>query len=268
MVISIPIRTLNDVTEKASDISNDSEDYDAGLVRAEGDALDRVIAFYDADIKFLDYCLGIFFEWLGERSDLDRCIIVLTSDHGERLGERGLLGHQLGLDNVLLHVPLIVRYPPLVNKGRYSQQVQSHHVFELVLNLISKARVQGRPKEVANLKLSESPIAVAQMRYQGGYLESLKKRNPQIDIAPYEGDWYAASDGKLKLWHSTSGTIRLYDLLEDPSEQNDVSGKLPSEVARLLPAVDALPEFSSGKKAKNVPAHLLELLKSLGYIHK
>lgn len=41
----------------------------------------------------------------------ERSIIIVTSDHGQLLGERGRYGHGTFLDDELLRVPLYVRYP-------------------------------------------------------------------------------------------------------------------------------------------------------------
>ena len=43
--------------------------------------------------------------------DLDRTIVVVTSDHGEGLGDHGVHGHTAGLYDMLIRVPLIVVVP-------------------------------------------------------------------------------------------------------------------------------------------------------------
>ncbi len=138
---------LSEDTRRAVDLSHDSEDYDAGLLRAEGAPLRKIIDLYDSDIRHMDDQLGAFFEWLRQRQELDRTIIVVTADHGERLGERGLVGHQLGLDEVLLRVPLIVRYPGRVAAGRVGRPVQTHGIFETVLDLAGSLRRVARRGE-------------------------------------------------------------------------------------------------------------------------
>jgi len=83
-----------------------------------------------------------------------------------------------------------------------------------------------------------------------------------------QGDWNAASDGRWKLYRPNTGGIRFYNLLSDPAEVNDLSEKFRPDASKLLAAVNELPEFGSGKKARNIPEDLVELLKSLGYVHK
>ncbi len=78
--------------------------------------------FEPADVEFLD---GLYHEdvlWTdlqferlltlwGTQRDLSNTIVVLVSDHGEQLGERGKFGHNFGLDIELVHVPFIVVGP-------------------------------------------------------------------------------------------------------------------------------------------------------------
>ncbi|MDG6901773.1 MAG: sulfatase-like hydrolase/transferase [Nitrososphaerota archaeon] len=59
-------------------------------------------------------------EALGSR--LERSLVIVTSDHGQLLGEGGVYGHELTLDDRLLQVPLYVRYPaelPVLKPGRH-----------------------------------------------------------------------------------------------------------------------------------------------------
>jgi arylsulfatase A-like enzyme len=132
---------LDDITRKAPDISNDSEDYDSGLFRAQGPALERVIAGYDGDIKHMDSCLNSFLRWLQRREELNHAFLAITSDHGERLGEKGLLGHQLGLDRVLLHVPLILSYPEKLRPKRVQEPVQTHGLYMTIISLVGKKAI-------------------------------------------------------------------------------------------------------------------------------
>src|SRR5204862_3383125 len=43
--------------------------------------------------------------------DFDNTILIVTADHGENLGEAGRWGHLHVIDDLLTHIPLIIRYP-------------------------------------------------------------------------------------------------------------------------------------------------------------
>ena len=63
---------------------------------------------YDAELRGLDEELGDLLAWIDERLGPDTVVIV-TSDHGEELGEHGRVGHEYGLAQSVIHVPLFVR---------------------------------------------------------------------------------------------------------------------------------------------------------------
>jgi hypothetical protein len=67
---------------------------------------------YDGELTWIDVQLDRLLEWIDRRFGDDK-IVIVTSDHGEELGEEGRVGHFYGLSQSLLHVPLFVRGPNL-----------------------------------------------------------------------------------------------------------------------------------------------------------
>jgi arylsulfatase A-like enzyme len=72
--------------------------------------LRRLGAVYLGLIAEVDHHLGRILEALRRRDLLDDTLVVLTSDHGELLGDHGLLGKE-SFHPAAFHVPLIVRDP-------------------------------------------------------------------------------------------------------------------------------------------------------------
>ncbi len=70
-----------------------------------------LVSQYDGGIAYLDSQLQILFRSLRERQVYDNSLIVITSDHGEALGERNFLGHPMSVYQDQLRVPLIIKYP-------------------------------------------------------------------------------------------------------------------------------------------------------------
>jgi len=67
-------------------------------------------AFYYACVSFIDYQIGRALDALKRRNQLENTLIVLTSDHGELLGDYGCYGKRTMLDPSA-RVPLVVRFP-------------------------------------------------------------------------------------------------------------------------------------------------------------
>lgn len=73
---------------------------------------------YEGAVAQLDAAIGRLFDALTERGALDNTIVVVTSDHGEQLGEHGLFYHWNSLYMSLIHVPLILYHPDRLPAGR------------------------------------------------------------------------------------------------------------------------------------------------------
>ncbi len=63
-------------------------------------------------VRRVDTCFGAFVEDLKSRGLFDNSIIVLTSDHGDSLGEEGRMGHAYTVYPEIVRIPLIVHLPP------------------------------------------------------------------------------------------------------------------------------------------------------------
>jgi arylsulfatase A-like enzyme len=66
---------------------------------------------YDDCIAYLDSEIARLLEALDRRGVLEDTLVVVTSDHGEHFGDRGLFGHGHSLYGELLDVPLLVLPP-------------------------------------------------------------------------------------------------------------------------------------------------------------
>jgi len=81
-----------------------------GLVKRASD-------LYDASLASLDAQLGELFAELDRRGLSQNLLVIITADHGESLGEHGLLEHQISLYADQIHVPLIFRMPGRIPAG-------------------------------------------------------------------------------------------------------------------------------------------------------
>jgi hypothetical protein len=66
---------------------------------------------YAAEVHRLDGCFGAFIARLKRMGRYARSIVVLTSDHGDSLGEGGRWGHGVSLDPEVVRIPLIMHVP-------------------------------------------------------------------------------------------------------------------------------------------------------------
>jgi arylsulfatase A-like enzyme len=87
-------------------------------------------SMYGETVRYLDRALAAFFERMKRENRWDDSIVVLTSDHGEAFGERGVYNHMWDADpiDVLLEVPLLVKFPDRQG-GTYDHLVQHADLF-------------------------------------------------------------------------------------------------------------------------------------------
>jgi arylsulfatase A-like enzyme len=64
------------------------------------------------EVHWVDQCLGEFFSYLKQRGMYDNSIIIVTSDHGDALGEFGRSSHSASIWPEVMRVPLIIHLPP------------------------------------------------------------------------------------------------------------------------------------------------------------
>jgi len=111
------------------------------------DDLTLVNCLYDSAISYADSQIDRLLNRLDELGVLDTTLVVVTSDHGESLGEKGLFKHAYLYENNIM-VPLIVFLPG----GRYGgsvvhDQVGSVDIFPTILEVLGievPAEVDGR----------------------------------------------------------------------------------------------------------------------------
>ncbi len=80
-------------------------------------------ALYDGELRSVDARLGELLDLLDQLDLAEETLVIVTSDHGEQLGEEGRVDHQLSLAETLLRVPLVVRYPGHVRPARIAETV-------------------------------------------------------------------------------------------------------------------------------------------------
>jgi arylsulfatase A-like enzyme len=172
---------------------------------------DYAEAPYDGEIAFVDLLIGRVFSILEEKAILRDALLVLVGDHGESLGEHSEDTHGYFIYNSSLHVPLIIRSPGKKQGTTVNSQVRSIDIAPTILDLVGL----------------QKPDAI-----QGTSLVKLLD-NPHLDLelTSYSETYYPRyhfGASELKSIQSTQFKYikapepELYNLVEDPSEQNNL----------------------------------------------
>jgi arylsulfatase A-like enzyme len=77
---------------------------------------------YDGAIAYFDHNLGNILDTLTDLGIYDETAIVVTSDHGECLGENGCYGDHPMANEASHHVPMVVRWPGVTDRLESQQR--------------------------------------------------------------------------------------------------------------------------------------------------
>jgi arylsulfatase A-like enzyme len=202
-----------------------------------------VRALYDSGVAFTDLHLKRLLDRLDELDIADETVVIVTSDHGESLGEKGKADHK-SLEDWELLVPLIIAAPSTADYAgsRVSSQVRLIDLFPTVLDLVglrSPEEIDGR----SLLPLLDDP-----------------------SIVHPEDAWsYASSSnfgiglrraGRLKYtfnnsaWIPIHGLESLYRLDADPETETDLAATAPETAALRKETAETYLERTSGVRVR------------------
>ena len=191
---------------------------------------DYVIAQYDGAIAYMDACIQSIFTALDDLGVLDETIIALNGDHGETLYDHECWFDHHGIYDNVLHVPLIIRYPGAVPAGARVSGYNQHK--DLLPTLLELAGLDaphdfdGRslmPMARGEVASHESEFFISEctwMRKQGWRTPTWK-----LMIA-LEPDFHFKPE------------VELYNLVEDPEENENLAEARPDVVAALRGRMD------------------------------
>ena len=208
----------------------------------------RYGATYDGEVAAADAVVGELLDHLRQKGLYDRSVVVVTSDHGEGLGDHGEEQHSVLLYREAIQVPLLVKLPRGARAGdTVKTPVTLSDVAPTVLALL------GLPPSPAMTGLSL--LGPAEGRTV--YAETLY---PRLHLG--WSDLRSLMDGR---WHYIEGPRpELYDLVADPGETRDLAARQPVELDRLRAALGRVPRGPS--TPTGVDPAVAQRLAALGYV--
>ncbi len=99
------------------------------------DYTEWIRGLYMLELGEVDRAIGDLLEHLEQTGTLDDVIVVLVGVHGEEFREHGSAGHGRTLYEESVHVPLVIRSPPLLAAGRVSVPVDLMDLAPTLLDL-------------------------------------------------------------------------------------------------------------------------------------
>ncbi|MEK7744849.1 MAG: sulfatase [Elusimicrobiota bacterium] len=218
-------------------------------------------AKYDAALSKADRQVGLFLDDLKARGLWDNTVVIITGDHGDSLGEHGILGHMEGLYQSTIHVPLLLRHPRVPGPGgrRVSELIERVDLAPTVLDIAGAPYADLELPGRSLLSLLRGP-ATPWREY--AFASSKHSTEPAADLIL---DQRVVRDKRWKLhWYLQKGRFELYDLAADPREEFDLSARRPEVVSRLafelLKNLELSRPHAAGPSSGKTPARPARLL--------
>lgn len=117
-------------------VCQNSKAYNSGAREIDTDEWTDIRNLYDAEIAHIDSELGRLFSWLKSEGRWDETMVIVCADHGELHGEHDLYGHEFGLYDQLINVPLIIKHPDLSASHR-TDQVELLDLYHTILDALT-----------------------------------------------------------------------------------------------------------------------------------
>jgi arylsulfatase A-like enzyme len=186
---------------------------------------DHLNNLYDAEVAQNDEAFGELLDALERRGRTATTLIVFVSDHGESLGERGVVGHGLNLYDETVKVPLVVHPPGGTDTRRSGTMVTQTDLVPTVLDVVGLPA----PRELPGRSLK--PLwDQADSGWADRTAVTFLHTEGRHGLGVRRGRWKAIEPLGTGFSHGRE----LYDVADDPAEQHDVIDQRPVMAAWLI----------------------------------
>ena len=217
---------------------------------------------YLEEVEYADREIGRLLSALRAAGRLDDTLVILTSDHGEGLGDHGGiggLGHVSQLYEGQLRVPLILSWPGRLPAGSVVEApVALRDLLPTVLDLLRVPDASERAGHSLAPLMAEEAGTTTPDAIVAETFEPEAPRDLQAVV----------SDGYKLIFTPEDDRAELYDMSRDPGELNDQAeqrAELVAEMRRVLRAeLDAMVAYEPDEI--EMTEEQLQRLRALGYV--
>ena len=179
------------------------------------DAYDRSLAYIDAE-------LGRLLRDLERRGSLDSLVVIVTSDHGELLGEHSFMGHATTLYRPVVEVPLVIRGPGVPRGVRVNERVGLRDLPSTILELARVANASPIPGQSLARRWKGATASAPVISELGRGLRITGHYPNAAD------DLWSAFQEDAHYIVSSSGTEQFYRISSDPAELQNLAREMPA----------------------------------------
>ncbi|MDB2248611.1 sulfatase [Halorubrum ezzemoulense] len=259
---------------EAMKISQDAWGYIANCVEINDKELEVLRTLYQAEISYLSEKIEEIIQLLKTTGEWENTLFIVTSDHGENIGDHGLMDHQYALYDTLLHVPLFVHGGPFKRK-EIDDLVQLVDIPPTILDVldIDASDVREQFQGVSFHPDSEETREYIVSEYMAPQpsMDALETRIGDLPdyMWEYDRSLRAIRTNEWKLIRGSDGFQELYNIEDDPEEKINHKTEHPEIADDLGTTLDNwLSSFESAEKSGDVEMqqNTKSRLEDLGYL--
>ncbi|RMF40640.1 MAG: choline-sulfatase [Alphaproteobacteria bacterium] len=183
----------------------------ADIVQPDEDEIRNARHAYYANVSYVDARLGQLVQALEEADLIDNTIVIVTADHGEMLGERGLW-YKMNFFEHAARVPLIVAGPG-IRQQRVAAPCSLVDLMPTLMEIAGCDEAPAMPLDGVSLWPTLAEGHESQTEAIGEYCAEMAPGLPVCMIRR----------GRFKYIHCEADPPQLYDLAADPGEQRNLA---------------------------------------------
>ncbi len=224
-------------------------------------SIENTRELYKAEVEYMDTEIGNLLSKLKDLGLMENTHILVVGDHGEGLGEYSNyfgdlhVGHIHFLQNVYMHVPLIIYNPLHTKKNTVSQEYVT--LLDIAPTIMDTMKFKNIPNYFGR-NLNELRNSSRNSIYEATYKPEAVKEKFALVQYPWHLIFTPEDQG-----------YELYDLENDFEEQNDVYSE-KAHLDEVSEIQEKLENFSRNilrnKEEVKIGKDVEEMLKALGYI--
>ena len=193
----------------------------------------RLEDLYDGEVAYFDHHSGRLFDWMESAGRMKDTMIVIMTDHGESLGERGIYRHSTQLYNEQVRTPLII-YVPNLEPRRIPDYVTTVDLGPTILNTVGLEH----PKECAGVSLMPlmkgEPFTHPPVYGEQSFDYISRFVRPEQTVHKESKKYMVITQEGYKLiFNRNANSFELFNLKEDPREERNLY-ELETEKAEEL----------------------------------
>ncbi|MBW2271527.1 MAG: sulfatase-like hydrolase/transferase [Deltaproteobacteria bacterium] len=214
---------------------------------------------YHAEVAFTDYAIGLLIDELERLGLADRTLVVLTSDHGESLGQHGEMTHSHLIYDATMRVPLIFWGASELPRGRRVPTiVRTVDIAPTILDWLGQPPLEAiQGVSLGPILRGESPMQVPPA--YGESIEAFATFGTSMLRFIQIGPW--------KYIHKVNP--ELYQVVREPGEKDNLAANEPKRVVEMRAQLETLlreaPPAPHGSEVE-ADAELMAQLHALGYV--